>query len=298
MDEDAELIELQYEDGDIEEIDYETWQELDLDLTDEPWRAGRAPTMTTTTMTTSMTTMSDDWDEDGDDDDDDDDDDEEDDGYGDPRRLLIPAPRQAFAPAGTRCALPGQEGGTPEGPPHESCNPSMTALVLAACVSSGPESQLGKEDKSKQRIQMTRTSDCVYQIHDRRLQPRSTTPTSCSYSMGQRKAYLTELEAPASTSGAGASLLPPSTATRTAGSAAIGRDAIAYRRMGMVENCRNPRHAAAFGRAPHRDSASAPPPPKPKRRTKPKPEEKPGDTKVAAGSPEWSAPLRSARAAQ
>jgi hypothetical protein len=39
----------------------------------------------------------------------------------------------------------------------------MTALVLAACVSSGPESQLGKEDKSKQRIQMTRTSDCVYQ---------------------------------------------------------------------------------------------------------------------------------------
>jgi len=30
VDEDAELIELQYEDGDVEEIDYETWQELDL----------------------------------------------------------------------------------------------------------------------------------------------------------------------------------------------------------------------------------------------------------------------------
>jgi len=36
IDEDAELVELQYEDGDVEEIDYETWQELDLDLTDEP----------------------------------------------------------------------------------------------------------------------------------------------------------------------------------------------------------------------------------------------------------------------
>ena len=37
VDEDAELIELQYEDGDVEEIDYETWQELDLELTE---RAG------------------------------------------------------------------------------------------------------------------------------------------------------------------------------------------------------------------------------------------------------------------
>src|SRR6202008_1722466 len=36
IDEDSELIELQYEDGDVEEIDYETWQELDLELTEEP----------------------------------------------------------------------------------------------------------------------------------------------------------------------------------------------------------------------------------------------------------------------
>ena len=36
VDEDSELIELQYEDGDVEEIDYETWQEFDLDLTEEP----------------------------------------------------------------------------------------------------------------------------------------------------------------------------------------------------------------------------------------------------------------------
>jgi hypothetical protein len=62
IDEDSELIELQYEDGDVEEIDYETWQELDLDLTEEPegWSG------------------SDDDDEDDDEEEDDDDDDDDD----------------------------------------------------------------------------------------------------------------------------------------------------------------------------------------------------------------------------
>ncbi|HUG03422.1 MAG TPA: DUF6763 family protein [Steroidobacteraceae bacterium] len=66
IDEDSELIELQYEDGDVEEIDYETWQELDLDLTEEPegW---------------SGTDDDDEDDEEEDDDDDDDDDDDWDD---------------------------------------------------------------------------------------------------------------------------------------------------------------------------------------------------------------------------
>ena len=36
VDEDAELVEIEYLDGDIDEIDLETWQELDLELTDEP----------------------------------------------------------------------------------------------------------------------------------------------------------------------------------------------------------------------------------------------------------------------
>jgi hypothetical protein len=63
IDEDSELIELQYEDGDVEEIDYETWQELDLDLTEEPegWSG------------------SDDDDGDDEEEEDDDDDDEDDD---------------------------------------------------------------------------------------------------------------------------------------------------------------------------------------------------------------------------
>jgi hypothetical protein len=76
VDEDAELIELQYEDGDVEEIDYETWQELDLDLTEEPegWSGSEG----------EDDDEDDEFDEDEEDDDDwDDEEDEEEDDYGD-----------------------------------------------------------------------------------------------------------------------------------------------------------------------------------------------------------------------
>jgi len=36
VDEDAELVEIEYLDGDIEELDLEEWHELDLELTQEP----------------------------------------------------------------------------------------------------------------------------------------------------------------------------------------------------------------------------------------------------------------------
>ena len=44
VDEDAELIEIEYLDGDVEELDLETWQELDLDKIDEPegWAGSRS----------------------------------------------------------------------------------------------------------------------------------------------------------------------------------------------------------------------------------------------------------------
>jgi hypothetical protein len=78
IDEDSELIELQYEDGDVEEIDYETWQELDLDLTGEPegWSGSEDE---------EDDDEDDDWDDDEDEDDDEDDeeDDDDDDDYGD-----------------------------------------------------------------------------------------------------------------------------------------------------------------------------------------------------------------------
>jgi hypothetical protein len=62
VDEDSELVEIEYLDGDIEELDLDTWRELDLERIDEPegW-AG------------------DDLDEDDEDDDDEDDDDLDDD---------------------------------------------------------------------------------------------------------------------------------------------------------------------------------------------------------------------------
>jgi hypothetical protein len=78
VDEDAELIELQYEDGDVEEIDYETWQELDLELTEEPegWSGSED----------EEDDEEDDFEDDEDDDwdgDEDDDEEDEDDDYGD-----------------------------------------------------------------------------------------------------------------------------------------------------------------------------------------------------------------------
>ncbi|HRX88237.1 MAG TPA: hypothetical protein P5528_02225 [Steroidobacteraceae bacterium] len=60
VDEDSELVEIEYLDGEIEELDLDTWHELDLEYTDEPegW--------------------SDELDDDDEEDDDDDDEDEED----------------------------------------------------------------------------------------------------------------------------------------------------------------------------------------------------------------------------
>jgi hypothetical protein len=36
VDEDSELIEIEYLDGDLEELDVEAWHEMDLELTSEP----------------------------------------------------------------------------------------------------------------------------------------------------------------------------------------------------------------------------------------------------------------------
>ncbi len=82
LDEDAELVEIQYSDGDIEELDYDTWKELDLELTEQPegWTGDEGDDE-------DEDDDEDDWDDDDEDEDDDDwdDDEEEDDGgrYGD-----------------------------------------------------------------------------------------------------------------------------------------------------------------------------------------------------------------------
>ena len=82
VDPDTELVELQYENGDIEEIDLDTWHELDLERTQQPegW-----PTAEKEGEDAEVEDDEDDddWDEDDEDDDDWDDDDDMDDDYGD-----------------------------------------------------------------------------------------------------------------------------------------------------------------------------------------------------------------------
>jgi hypothetical protein len=74
VDEDDELVEIEYLDGEIEELDLDTWHELDLELTEEPegWSDDADDDE-------EEDDDLDDEDEDEEDDDDDDDDDEEDD---------------------------------------------------------------------------------------------------------------------------------------------------------------------------------------------------------------------------
>jgi hypothetical protein len=82
VDEDDELVEIQHVDGDVEEIDLDTWHELDLDPAEEP--EGWAGSV-------EDDDEDDDWeeeeeedeDDDWDDDDEDDEDEDEEDGHRD-----------------------------------------------------------------------------------------------------------------------------------------------------------------------------------------------------------------------
>lgn len=69
VDEDAEIVEIEYLDGDIEELDLEEWHEFDLELIEEPegW-----------SDEDEDEDEDDDWDEEDDEDDDDDWDEDED----------------------------------------------------------------------------------------------------------------------------------------------------------------------------------------------------------------------------
>jgi hypothetical protein len=85
VDEDAETVEIEYLDGDIEEIDLDTWAELDLDKIDEPegWAGGDDEDDDDDDDDEEDEDLDDTWDDDDDDEDDDewDDDDEENDNY-------------------------------------------------------------------------------------------------------------------------------------------------------------------------------------------------------------------------
>ena len=81
VDPDEEIIEVQYENGDIEEIDLDTWHELDLERAQEP--EGWASDDDDDDEEEEDDEDEDDWDEDEDDDDWDDDDEDLDDDYSD-----------------------------------------------------------------------------------------------------------------------------------------------------------------------------------------------------------------------
>jgi hypothetical protein len=83
VDEDAELVEIEYLDGDIEEMDIDSWHEMDLEKIEEPegW-ADKDEDDEDEEEDLDEDEDDDDWDDDDDEDDDDLDDDEDDkDGY-------------------------------------------------------------------------------------------------------------------------------------------------------------------------------------------------------------------------
>ena len=82
VDPDEELVEIQYENGDIEEIDLDTWHELDLERAERPegWpSADENGEEEEDDLDDEDEDEDDDWDDDEDDDDDDWDDDDDDD---------------------------------------------------------------------------------------------------------------------------------------------------------------------------------------------------------------------------
>jgi hypothetical protein len=84
VDEDSELIEIQHLDGEIEEVDLETWAEMDLEKTTAPegWEGSASAEDEDEEEVEEDEDEDDDWDEDDDEDDDDwDDDDDESDDY-------------------------------------------------------------------------------------------------------------------------------------------------------------------------------------------------------------------------
>lgn len=77
VDEDSELVEIEYLDGDIEELDLDTWQELDLEKIDEPEGWSAAEEEDDEEEEKEKDELEETWDEDDDEDDEDLDEDEE-----------------------------------------------------------------------------------------------------------------------------------------------------------------------------------------------------------------------------
>ena len=111
VDEDSELIEIEYLDGDIEELDVEAWHEMDLERIAEPegWAASQAE------EEEEEEEDEEDWDEDEDEDEDEEDEDEDLDEERGPQLLLTrerpslekarSIPKVTVPPAARACAV-------------------------------------------------------------------------------------------------------------------------------------------------------------------------------------------------
>ncbi len=147
-------------------------------------------------------------------------------------------------------------------------------LLFAACVSKGPESQLGTQEKEQQarRIQMSRTSDCVYQSSISGFEALDNRYVVL-FASGRRKAYLADLSA-GCLDVRNQSALAPVDGDGNGQICGFGRDSIAYRRMGMVEDCRI-LGLEQLSDERRMELGVGAPPPKPKKADKQ--EDKPGD---------------------
>lgn len=78
VDEDSELVEIEYVDGDIEELDIEAWHEMDLEKTTAPEGWSESEEEEDEDEDEDEDDDDDDWDDDEEDDDDEDEDEDED----------------------------------------------------------------------------------------------------------------------------------------------------------------------------------------------------------------------------
>jgi hypothetical protein len=115
---------------------------------------------------------------------------------------------------------------------------AMTFLALAACVTTAPDSESGANQKPEQNrnIKMVRTTDCVFRSSISGFNALDNRYVVL-YSGGSRTAYLAEV------SGGCFDVKNQSTLAAVDGDGngqicGFGRDSLAYREFGRIEQCR------------------------------------------------------------
>ncbi len=146
----------------------------------------------------------------------------------------------------------------------------VSVLLVAACASSGPQSQIGTQEKADRRIQMTRTTDCVFQSSISGFEALDNRYVVL-FSMGRRKAYLAEITGGCFDMKSQTALVPVD-GDGNGQICGFGRDSVAFRRLGAVEDCRIMALQELSDERRVELGVGAPPP-KPKKEKKPEDED-------------------------